>query len=73
VVGLSPRFRIHTLAVELRIDRVGTDLAGVQALPDSGEPVVVLTTAQRARAVPGGEGRRLVQEEELRETTGLEE
>src|ERR1700738_691323 len=37
----------------------------MQLAPDRREPVVVLTAAQGARPVPGGERRRLVKEEQL--------
>ena len=53
--------------MELRIDRIGPRPPVMAPLPDLAEADVVLATAQRARPVAGGERRRLVQEEELRE------
>ena len=62
-----------TLGVELRVDRVGSDLARVELAPESAEAVVVLAAAKSAGAVAGREGGRLVEEEELREAAGLQE
>src|SRR6266540_3044712 len=58
VLALRARAGRDALAVELRVDRVGAALTGVQLAPDLAEAVVVLPAAERARAVPGGEGRR---------------
>ena len=65
--------RIESLGVELRVDRVGSDLARMQVAPDRDEAVVVLAPAQRARAVAGGERGRLVEEEELRVPARLQQ
>ena len=61
------------LAVELRVDRVGSDLTRMQLGPDRGEAVVVLAAAERAWAMPGCERRRLVEEEQLGEAARLQE
>ena len=55
------------------VDRVGAGLARVELAPDRAEAVVVLAPAERARAMPGRERGRLVEEEELREPPGLEQ
>ena len=73
VVELGTCLGRHALRVELGVHRVGPDLAGVQPLPHGREAVVVLTPAERARAVPSGERRRLVEEEELGEASRLEQ
>jgi hypothetical protein len=73
VVELRPGRGSNALSVQLCIDRVRADLAGVELAPDLGEANVVGATAERARAVPSGERRRLVEEEELGEATGLHE
>ena len=57
VVALPSRAGVDALGVELRVDRVGSDLAGMQLAPDRGEAVVVRAAAERARAVAGGEAR----------------
>ena len=59
--------------VKLSVDRVGSDLAGVKVAPDRDQAVVVLAPAERARAMPGREGGRLVQEEELGEPARLQQ
>lgn len=62
----------QTLRMELRIDRVGAgEKAGVQVPPQILQPNVVATSAERARAVPGGERGRFVEEEQFREPAGL--
>src|SRR3954471_11734310 len=73
VVALGAGALGDALAVQLRVDRVGADLAAVQLAPQRDEAVVVLAPAQRACAVPGGHRRRLVEEEQLREAAGLEQ
>ena len=72
---MQPPFarRVDSLAMELRVHRVRPDLPRMQLAPQHPEPVVVLTTAERARAVTGGERGRLVEEEELCELAGLKE
>ena len=70
-VGARPR--LDPLGVELRVDRVGADLIRVELAPDLAEPDVVLAAAERARAVPGRERRRLVEEEQLGEPAGLQQ
>src|SRR5262249_54340671 len=58
--------------VKLFVERVGAPLVGMELAPDLlHEPHVVLAPAERARPVPGGEGSRLVEEEELRELARL--
>jgi hypothetical protein len=62
----------QTLRVEPRIDRVGTgEEAGVQVPPQSLQPNVVGSSAERAWAVPGSERGRFVEEEQFREPAGL--
>ena len=53
--------------------RVGADLAGMELPPEREQPEVVVAPAVRAGAMPGGEGGRLVEEEQLRETAGLQQ
>ena len=59
--------------MELRVDGISSDRLVVSSPPHLGKADVVLATAQRARPVTGGERRRLIQEEELREPAGLHE
>jgi hypothetical protein len=73
VQTVPARGRVDPLDMELRVDRVRARGTGVKLAPDLGEADVVLASAQRARPVPGGEGGRLVEEEELRELAGLQE
>ena len=62
----------QTLRVELCIDRVSvSEKAGVQVPPQILQPNVVASSAERARAVPGGERGRFVEEEQFGEPTGL--
>ncbi len=63
----------HALLVELRVDRIRARLARMKLAPELAEPGVVLAPAERAGPVPGGEGRRLVEEEELGEAARLEQ
>ena len=63
---------VDALGVQLRVDRVRSDLAG-WTCARSAEAVVVLAPAERARAMTGGERGRLVEEEELGEAAGLEQ
>ena len=70
---LAARGRVDALGVQLRVDRVGSDLAGVQPGPQRGEAVVVAAATEGAGTVPGGERRHLVEEEELGEEPGLHE
>ena len=51
----------------------GIDLVGAGGAADREEAPIVVAAAERARAMPGGEGGRLVEEEELGEFPGLEE
>ena len=67
------RSRRDAPPMELRIDRIGSALVVVERGPDFDQEVVVRAAAQRAGPVPGRESRCLVQEEELREATGLQE
>jgi hypothetical protein len=64
---------LEALVVQLRIDRVRARLSRVQRLPCLDEARVVRAAAERARPVPGCEGGRLVEEEELGELAGLEQ
>src|SRR5829696_158179 len=57
--------------MELRVDRVGPDRAGMDLAPELPEPDVVLTATQCARPVPGRERRRVVKEEQLGELPRL--
>jgi len=61
------------LGMELLVDSVRSDRAGMEPRPDLGEADVVLPPAERAGTVPGGERRRLVEEEELRKPSRLEQ
>ena len=69
--GAFAAVRVDALRVELRVDRVGAALVRMQLEPEGGEAVVVGAPAERARAMPGRERRRLVEKEELREAPGL--
>ena len=68
---LCARAGCDALSVKLRVDRVRASLAGVKLAPDFHETNVVLAAAECAGAMPGGEGRRFVEEEELGEPSGL--
>ncbi len=59
--------------MELDVDRVGSDLAGMQITPDRDQTVVVLAPALRTGTVARCQRGRLVEEEELRVTAWLEE
>jgi hypothetical protein len=69
--ALSRSWR-DALPMELRIDRVGSALVVVERRPDFDQEVIVGAAAERAGPVPGREGRRLVEEEELREAARLQ-
>ena len=71
VVSLAVGVGVGPFVVELCVDRVGSELAGVELVPEGGEAGVVLVAAQRAGAVAGGEGGCFVEEEELGEASGL--
>jgi hypothetical protein len=58
----------EALLVQAGVDRVRTRLAD-----ELEEPPVVLAPAERTRPVAGGECRRLVEKEELREPAGLQQ
>ena len=73
VQTMRARTRIDPLRVELRVDRVGADLVGMQLAPDLPEPHVVLAAAERARAMPRGERGRLIEEEQLGEAARLQQ
>ena len=73
VEAVCPHPRLDPLSVELLVHRVGADLAGVQVAPARREAHEVLAPAERAGAVPGGERRHLVEEEELGEAARLEQ
>ena len=61
------------LLVEPRVQGVGADVPRMTLAPELAEADVVLAPAQRAGSVSGGERRRLVEEEELREAAGLKQ
>jgi len=71
VVELFPGAWSNPLAMKLRVDRVGPDLIGMELTPEGREAVVVGAPTQRAWAMSRCERRRLVEEEELGETTRL--
>jgi hypothetical protein len=73
VKAMPPRSRVDPLALQLRVDRVGSVLIGMLLDPDLDEVVVVLPPAKSARTMPGGEGGRLVQKEELGEAARLQQ
>ena len=73
VKAARARVGVEALGVQLGVHRIGADLAGVEPAPDRREADVVLAPAESARAVPGCERRRLVEEEELGEQARLEE
>jgi hypothetical protein len=73
VVELRPRDGSDALDVKLRVDSVSSSLAGVELAPERREVVIVLAATKCARAVTGGERGRLVEEEELSETAGLQQ
>src|SRR5512133_1235699 len=62
----------HALGVEPLVHRVRPRWSGMKLRPDLTEPDVVLAPTERARTMPRREGRRLVEEEELREPPGLQ-
>ena len=66
VVPLRARAGIDALAVQLRVDRVHSDLSGMERAPDLREAFVIRSPAERAGAMTGGEGGRLVEEERAR-------
>jgi hypothetical protein len=63
----------EALLVESCVDRVCTDVAGMELAPELAEANVVLAAAERAGPMSRREGRRLVEEEELREAAGLQQ
>ena len=67
------RARVDPLVVQPCVDRVRSAAAGVHPGPQLAESDVVHAAAERARSVPGGERRRLVEEEQLGELARLEE
>ena len=73
VVALHAPVRVEPLLVQLQVDGVGSGLPRMPAPPELAEADVVLPAAQRTRPVPGREGRRLVEEEELGEPARLQE
>jgi hypothetical protein len=58
--------------MQLRIDRVGSHLAGMELPPECAKSHVVLPPAERTRTMTGGERGHFIEEEELREASGLE-
>ena len=67
------RSRSDAFPMELRIDHVGSALVLVERGPDFEQEFVVGAAAECAGPVPGREGGRLIQEEELREAARLHE
>jgi hypothetical protein len=72
VVALGAAVR-EPLPVQARVDDVRPGLARVPLGPEVAEAHIVLAPAERAGPVPGGEGGRLVEEEQLGEPPRLEE
>jgi hypothetical protein len=68
VVTLRARVGIDAFQVKLRVDRVGP--AGPRELEETD---VILAATERARTVPGGERRDLVEKEELGEPPRLQQ
>src|SRR5207244_11138879 len=68
-----PASRVEPLSVQPGVDRVRSDLAGVELPPERDQPVVVLSSAERAGTVPGRERGRVIEEEELGESSRLEQ
>ena len=73
VVSLHARLGVVALPMQLCVDRIGSDLPRMDVAPQLAEPLVVGTATQGARTVTGSERRRLVEEEELREATRLQQ
>ena len=73
VMPLGARPVDQALAMEPIVYRVGTDRAAMELAPDLSEADVVLAPTERARAVPCGERRDLVEKEELGEAARLQE
>jgi hypothetical protein len=71
VQTVRSRPRVDALLMELGVDRVGSDHAGMPLDPHGYEGPVVLATTKGARAMSGGERGRLVEEEQLGEAAGL--
>src|SRR5262245_55475462 len=71
MVSLRVRDGIEALGVQPLVDRVRVRRTRVQVAPDLDESPVILATTERARAVARRERRRLVQEEQLGEASGL--
>ena len=61
------------LGMELLVDSVRSDRARMESRPELGKADVVVPPAERAGTMPGGERRRLVEEEELCEPSRLEQ
>ncbi len=73
VVTLAASVWVDAFQMELGIDRVSPFLPRMKVAPELDEALVVRVAAKRARTVAGGERRCLVEEEELRELSGLEQ
>jgi hypothetical protein len=73
VETVSTRTCIDAFSVELRVNRICSDLARVKTAPDLDETVVVASAAQSARPMSCGQCRRFIEEEELREPAGPQE
>src|SRR5262249_24525738 len=67
-----PGDRVEPLVVEPRVDRGRPDVP-VEVAPGGREVDVVRVAAEGAGPVPGGERRRLVEEEQLGELAGLQQ
>jgi hypothetical protein len=68
-----PSRGVDAFPVQPFVDGVCAGRSRVHGAPQREEAVVVLAPAERARAMPGGERGRLVEEEQLRELARLEE
>src|SRR4029077_6109653 len=73
IVLLRPGPEVDALGVQPGVDRIGAQPARVQVAPELSESLVVRVPAERARTMPCGERRRLVEEEELGELAGLQQ
>jgi hypothetical protein len=69
---LALRSEVDPLIVQPGVDVVCADGTGVTAAPERDEPPVIVMPTQGTRPVPGCDRRRLVQEEQLGETTRLQ-
>ena len=71
VVALRTGVAIDPFQMEPCVDRVGASRSRMDPAPDRGEPIVVISAAERAGPMSRGEGGRLIEEEQLGEPSGL--